>query len=87
MWRKPVICGGESLLLNLGEALACGCTYTVARRIEATWMRAGEARLANPRGIGESRIGYVTRSRSHAEARSITVTTTITMIITAAVCA
>ncbi len=29
----------------------------------------------------------VTRSRSHAEARSITVTTTITMIITAAVCA
>jgi hypothetical protein len=29
----------------------------------------------------------VTRSRSHADARSITVTTTITMIITAAVCA
>ena len=57
------------------------------RRATARGEKSTKPRTAKLPTAPSGRQLQVTRSRSHADARSITVTTTITMIITAAVCA
>ena len=86
MWRKAAIYGdGETETIEVVEALTCRSrAVSMTRGGDATPCFATAVnRAANP----ARRSAQVTRSRNHADARSITVTTTITMIMTAAVCA
>jgi hypothetical protein len=86
MWRKAAIYGdGEVEAMGVVGGLTCRCSaISNDGGGEAALCFATATNLAGNVGAPQAQV---TRWRNHAEARSITVTTTTTMIRTAAVCA
>ncbi len=86
MWKIEAICGVKKTLQRQATPANAGWTVSATAR-GGKLTKPRFAKLPAAVRTQSGRQLQVTRSRSHVETRSITVTTTITMIITAAVCA